>query len=71
MSATYPKSGPRSQKEQSPGSKRLKVELLANGQAADIGDAPPSRVYTNDYSKKPPRDTDDTVTPWLGNPLRR
>lgn len=70
MSATYPKSGPTTQEEQSAGSKRVKVELLRIGQAADIGKVPPSRVYTGDYSKQPPRDTDDIATPFLGNPLR-
>lgn len=71
MAATYPKSGPLTKEEQSPGSKRVKQVLLSNGQAADIGAAPPSRVYTNDYSKNPPRASEDITTAWLGNPLRR
>lgn len=69
--ATYPKNGPVTKQEQSPGSKQLKSQMLANGQAADIGPAPPARVYTNDYSKVPPRDSADVASAWLGNPLRR
>jgi hypothetical protein len=56
---------------QSPGTKQIKVELLANGQASDIGKAPPSRNYTRDYSKvAPEKDDVDLVTGALGNPLR-
>lgn len=68
---TYPKSGPATKEEQSAGTKRVKVTMLENGQAADIGKAPTSRVYTNDYSKVPPRDSEDITSAWLGNPLRR
>lgn len=66
----YPKDGAQSREEQSHGSKQLKEELLTLGQASDIGDAPPVRVYTRDY-KKTQRDADDrdTVSPYLGNPL--
>ena len=55
----------------SPGAKTIKsVELLRMGQAADIGKAPPSRIYTKDYSKVQEKDDSDTVSPYLGNPLR-
>lgn len=53
------------------GAKTIKsVELNSMGQAADISKAPPSRVYTRDYSKVQERDDKDTVTEYLGNPLR-
>lgn len=59
-----------SQQEQSPGSKVLRTEVLRPGQAADFGRAPPSRIYTRDYKKtgRSP-DDQDTVQPYLGNPL--
>lgn len=68
---TYPKNGHHTQEEQSPGSKLLKHEHLRLGQAADIGEAPPARVYSRDYSKKDPDadQQDDTLSPFLGNPL--
>lgn len=72
MAATYPKSGQLTKEEQTAGSKSLKCEHLASGQAADLGVAPPMRVYSRDYSKTDP-DKDqlgDTLSPFLGNPLR-
>lgn len=73
MAATYPKNGPHTQEEQTAGSKRLKCEHLAIGQAADLGPAPPSRVYSDDYSKKAPpgADLSDELSQFLGNPLGR
>lgn len=68
---THPKNGQLTQEEQSPGSKSLKCEHLRLGQAADIGEAPPARVFSRDYSKKDP-DGDqgkDTLSEFLGNPL--
>lgn len=62
-----------SKQKQSEGTKRDKQELLnlANGQAASIGKAPTSRVYTNDYQKvgKSP-DNKDITSVYLGNPLK-
>ena len=71
MAATYPKNGQLTQEEQSPGTKGLKCEHLRPGQAADIGVAPPARVYSRDYSKTDPDGDqyDDTVSSFLGNPL--
>lgn len=69
MAATYPKSGQQTQEEQTAGTKVLKAEHLQSGQAADLGVAPPARVYSRDYSKVAPA-TDDTLTQFLGNPLR-
>jgi len=68
---TYPKRGQESQQEQSPGSKLIKDEMLRLGQAATIGEAPTSRVYSRDYSKRDPdADQDkDTLSEFLGNPL--
>jgi hypothetical protein len=66
----YPKDGCESQQEQSWGSKVVKDEHLRLGQASDIGTAPPVRVYTRDYKKtKPEADDQDTVSPFIGNPL--
>ena len=66
----YPKDGCETREEQSPGSKCLKDEHLRLGQASDINKAPPSRIYTRDYSKtRPEADDVDTVSPYLGNPL--
>jgi hypothetical protein len=67
----FPKQGQLSKQELSPGAKTLKDEHLRIGQAADVGPAPPSRVYSRDYSK---RDVDgdqhdDTLSVYLGNPL--
>lgn len=72
MSATYPKNGQLTQEEQSAGTKSLKSQILANGQAADLGPAPTARVYSRDYSKKDPDGDqyDDTLSEFLGNPLR-
>lgn len=67
----YPKDGEgQSRMEDSPGTKCVDEELLRFGQASDIGTAPPVRVYTRDY-KKTGREADDqdTVSPFLGNPL--
>lgn len=54
------------------GDKQVKVESLdfTRGEAADIGSAPTSRVYTRDYSKvgRSKGDT-DLVRPATGNPL--
>jgi hypothetical protein len=68
---TYPKDGHHTKEEQSPGSKLLQHEHLRPGQAADIGVAPPVRVYSRDYSKTDPDgdQKDDTLSPFLGNPL--
>jgi hypothetical protein len=67
----YPKDGQETREEQSWGSKQLKDELLRIGQASNIGPAPPMRVYSRDYSKKDPDgdQQDDTLSPYLGNPL--
>lgn len=72
MSATYPKNGNCTQEEQTSGTKVLKAQELRPGEAADIGPAPPARVYSRDYSKKDPDgdQNDDTLSPFLGNPLR-
>lgn len=71
MSATYPKDGCCTKESQSAGSKVVKSQHLAPGQAADIGPAPTSRVYSRDYSKQDPDgdQRDDTLSPFLGNPL--
>lgn len=71
MAATYPKNGQLTQEEQTAGSKVLKSELLRLGQAADLGEAPPARVYSRDYSKHDPDGDqyDDTLSNFLGNPL--
>ena len=54
---------------QSTGSKTVK-ESYNQYTAADIGKAPPSRVYTRDYSKVGRAKGDvDLVTVALGNPL--
>jgi hypothetical protein len=53
------------------GAKTVKcVELRNLSQPADIGKAPPSRIYTKDYSKVQEKDDSDGVTQYLGNPLR-
>lgn len=72
MSATYPKAGHCTKEEQTTGTKVLKSQELRNGQAADIGVAPPDRVYSRDYSKVDPDGDqhDDTLSPFVGNPLR-
>lgn len=67
---THPKKGGATQEEQTTGTKVVKAECLTPGQAADIGKAPPSRVYTKDYSKVPEQGDKDDVTRVLGNPLR-
>lgn len=56
---------------QSSGSKLVKETYQQYG-APDIGKAPPSRIYTRDYSKvgREPDDV-DLVTAALGNPLGR
>ena len=52
------------------GDKQIEEQHLRIGQAADVGPAPTSRVYTRDYSKskRSPGDV-DLVTEALGNPL--
>ena len=69
----FPKQGAQSKEEQSPGSKVIREENLRLGQAADLGPghAPPARVLSRDYSKKDPDGDqhDDTLSPFLGNPL--
>lgn len=72
MAATHPKDGQLTKEEQTAGSKVLKSEILRLGQAADLGPAPPDRVYSRDYSKKDPDGDqhDDTLSQYLGNPLR-
>jgi len=70
-SPTYPKNGQLTQEEQSPGTKGLKCEHLHLGQAATVGTVTTDRVYSRDYSKTDPdKDQhDDTLSPFLGNPL--
>lgn len=70
--ATYPKDDCCTKMAQTSGSKTVKCVYLQPGQAADIGPAPTSRVYSRDYSKQDP-DSDqggDTLSEFLGNPLR-
>jgi len=66
------KPGAHTAQAQSEGSKQLKIEHLSSiSTPADIGKAPPSRIYTRDYSKVgPEKGDDDLVGPVLGNPLR-
>jgi hypothetical protein len=70
--ATYPKKGTCTQEEQTAGTKQIKCEMLQNGQAASIGTITPDRIYSRDYSKIDVDNDqhDDTLTPFLGNPLR-
>lgn len=70
LKPSYNKDGPYTKEKQSPGTKQVDCEYLQLGQASDVGTAPPSRVYTRDYSKtRPEADDSDTVSPFLGNPL--
>lgn len=72
MHKTYPKNGGQGTREQTGGSKQLKEQFLAPGQAADIHKVPPRRIYDRDYCKvdeTPDTDDTDTVSPVLGNPL--
>lgn len=64
----FPKLGNESKEELSAGAKTIRSEMLRLGQAADIGPAPPARVYSDNYSKKP-ADQADELSPFLGNPL--
>lgn len=52
------------------GCKCIKDQSLQFGQASDLSTAPPSRIYTRDYSKvgRAPGDK-DLITEALGNPL--
>lgn len=68
--ATYPKDGHCTKMGQTTGSKTVKCEHLQAGQAADIGPAPTSRVYTRDYAKQKEAGDSDSVSEFLGNPLR-
>lgn len=52
------------------GHKQVKCVYTPMGVPADIGVAPTSRVYTKDYSKTQEKNDSDTVSPFLGNPLR-
>lgn len=53
------------------GAKTIKcVELPSMGTPADICKAPPTRIYTKDYSKVQEKGDSDNVTAYLGNPLR-
>lgn len=52
------------------GNKQVKCVYTPRGTPADIGKAPPSRIYTKDYSKVQEKDSSDNVTAYLGNPLR-
>lgn len=70
MAATYPKNGHCTKEEQTAGSKALKCEHLSPGQAADVGPASPMRIYTRDYGKVRDPDQSDSVSSFLGNPLR-
>lgn len=72
MAVTYPKEDCCTKMPQTTGSKQVKSLHLQPGQAADIGPAPTARVYSRDYSKVDPDGDqhDDTLTPFLGNPLR-
>ncbi len=67
-----PKSGKETKLECSPGAKAIKSQLLAIGEAADIGPAPAHRrLYMRDYAKVRPSPGDtDLVTEALGNPLK-
>lgn len=68
----YPKDGEgQSRSKETFGAKTVKEEILQIGQASNIGEAPPMRVYSRDYSKKDPDgdQLDDTLSPYLGNPL--
>lgn len=65
------KPGAHTAQAQSEGSKQIKIEHLSSiSTPADIGKAPPSRIYTRDYSKAQNTEKDDLVGPVLGNPLR-
>jgi hypothetical protein len=67
-----PKDGQESSLKRTPGSKCLDHENLSmTATASKVGPAPPSRIYTRDYSKKG-RDPDQTdlITSVLGNPFR-
>ena len=57
---------------QTPGTKQVKQQFLNMRDPAEIGFAPPSRLYSQDY--RYPMDTvdssgQDIVTQFLGNPL--
>lgn len=66
----FRKAAAQTKEEQSPGSKVLRTERLRSGQVADLGRASTSRIYTRDYSKVgKSKDDQDTVGPFLGNPL--
>lgn len=71
MSKTYPKAGKFTQEEQTAGSKRIKNEDLRLGQAATVGTITTDRIYSRDYSKidVDADQHDDTLSPFLGNPL--
>lgn len=66
----FPKDGTCTKLHEVSGAKSIKEDKLMMGQASDVGVAPPSRVYTRDYSKvgRAPGDKDD-ITAALGNPL--
>lgn len=71
VTPTYPKAGCCTQEEQTAGSKQIKAEHLRLGQAATVGEITTDRVYSRDYSKVDPDGDqhDDTLSPFLGNPL--
>lgn len=55
----------------SKGAKQVSVDFSPGMRAVDIHDAPPSRIYSKDYDKtEKVEDDPDTVSPYLGNPLR-
>ena len=67
---SFPKKGGGT-KLSDPNSKTIKDQCLMLGETSDIGTAPPSRIYTRDYSKsgRSPGDK-DSITEALGNPLK-
>lgn len=67
----YLKDGQGTHLDHTAGTKQVKEEMLSLGQTSDIGEAPPSRVYSRDYSKRDPDgdQRDDTLSVFLGNPL--
>lgn len=64
------KKGAYTKRDQSSGTKQIVCDYIRMGEASDIGKAPPNRVYSRDYAKSQPDPYVDTVSPFLGNPLR-
>ena len=63
-----PKKGQETRVKQSNGSKQEKDQMLMDGESANVGPAPSSRIFTRDYSKvgRSKGDT-DSVTAALGS----